>query len=338
VFWGIFIGVVPIYGLQTLTAICMAAIFKLNKPLTLGATFINNPILQPSLIFFSIEMGHFLRCGELLQLASFRLHDIDLKSQFSDWIVGALVLGLLLGILIAFFAAVMFSRALDRRSRPADLPAAKCFVTKLFRQSPQFARGFVRWKLRLDKIFGMLLMEDLCRGPAVDLGCGYGIALAIAAFRHSGLRLIGCDLDQNRVHVANHALSSLNAQLSVHDIRSFEFPEAGLIMIIDVLQYLGVQEQQALLKRCCASLQPNGTLIFRVPDRESGLLSKLTMILDNIIFRSAGNRAQPTVLSQQKYEKILQDADMLVQKQRITSRLPLAHVLFRAKKLVRDAG
>ncbi len=47
VFLGIFIGIVPIYGLQTLAAVGVALLFRLNKPLTVAATFINNPLLQP---------------------------------------------------------------------------------------------------------------------------------------------------------------------------------------------------------------------------------------------------------------------------------------------------
>jgi uncharacterized protein (DUF2062 family)/SAM-dependent methyltransferase len=338
VFWGIFIGVVPIYGLQSVVAIGIAAIFRLNKPLTLGATFINNPILQPFLVFFSIELGHFIRHGESVPFASFRLKNLNLGNHLADWITGSVILGLLLGILIALLVTILFSRSLVRRSTPKDWHAAEHFVVQLFRQSAQFAKGFVRWKLRLDKIFAVLLEVDGYRGPVIDLGCGYGIALATVAFRHSEFRLIGCDLDPNRIQVANQALHSLNVQLSVQDMRRFAFPESGLILIIDVLQYLDGNEQRALLKRCCATLHPNGVLIFRVPDRENGLLSKLTLALDKVIFRSSGNRRRPTVLPSEEYEKILRDEDMLVQKQRMTSRLPLAHVLFTAKKPGNDTG
>jgi uncharacterized protein (DUF2062 family)/SAM-dependent methyltransferase len=332
VFSGVFIGVIPIYGFQTLAAIGVAALFGLNKPLTFGATFINNPILQPFLIFCSIELGHLIRHGEFLPIASFRIQELDLKSQLADWIAGSLILGLVLGAIAAFCVTIVYSRTHNHGGQQPGLRAAEKFIRRLFDTSPRFARGFVRWKLRLDKIFGFLFVEDLHGGPAVDLGCGYGIALAMAAFRHPGLPLIGCDLDRDRVRVANQALSSLNAQLSVHDMRSFRFPDAGLIMMIDVLQYLNREEQVGLLERCCSALQPHGKLIFRVPAKDSGLLSRLTMAFDKIIFRSTGNRMQPTVLLSEEYEKILQDANMLIHKRRMTNRLPLAHILFTAKK------
>ena len=57
VFVGIFIGVVPIYGIQLLTAAGLAFLFRLNKPLTLASTFINNPLLQPVIVASSVEVG-----------------------------------------------------------------------------------------------------------------------------------------------------------------------------------------------------------------------------------------------------------------------------------------
>jgi len=54
VFLGIFIGIVPIYGFQTLAAVSVALFFKLNKPLTVAGTFINNPLLQPVIVVSSL--------------------------------------------------------------------------------------------------------------------------------------------------------------------------------------------------------------------------------------------------------------------------------------------
>ena len=50
----------------------------------------------------------------------------------------------------------------------------------------QFDRGFVRWKMRLDRIFTSLLPRNLGSGTVVDLGCGYGMALCFTAFETSG--------------------------------------------------------------------------------------------------------------------------------------------------------
>jgi predicted TPR repeat methyltransferase len=202
----------------------------------------------------------------------------------------------------------------------------------MFAQCAWADREFVRWKLRLDRIFGLLAAENLGSGTVVDLGCGYGMALSFAAFNDSSRRLIGCDLDGHRIAVARQALNSLNADLSVADIRGFELPPAGLILILDVLQYLGADEQATMLQRCCSALAPDGVLIFRVHDRERGLWSTITMAFDRLIFAFGPAGIRPLTLPATEYRGVLENAGMRVEECRFRNLLPLAHILFIARK------
>jgi trans-aconitate methyltransferase len=156
----------------------------------------------------------------------------------------------------------------------------------------------------------------------VDLGCGYGMALSFAAFGDSSRRLVGCDLDAHRIAAAREALSTLNADLSVADIRHFELPPAGLILILDVLQYLPADEQLALLKRCCAALAPHGILIFRVHDRERGLWSTITMAFDRLIFACGRAGVRPLMLAAAEYRSVLENAGMQVEERRFETVCP----------------
>lgn len=333
VFLGVFIAVVPIYGFQSLVAIGLATILKLNKPLTFGATFVNNPLLQPFLVITSIELGHYLLYGHLFTLPAAGITALMVKAQLSAWFVGSVILGALLGGTAATVAFLIVSlRSAERVGRRRTQRDTVRFVKSLFEGCPGYDRGFVRWKLRLDKIFGILAMEDLGIGPAIDLGCGYGMALALAAFRQPGRSLIGCDLDRHRVDIAREALSPLKAELAVNDVRVFALPQAGLIMIIDVLQYLDSAEQLDLLKKCCSVLMPGGKLIFRIHDRKRGITSKLSLGLDKIIFRFGGNNRRPTMLHPTEYMRVLENAGMKVRSRHFLNKLPLAHVLFIAEK------
>ena len=110
VFLGIFIGILPIYGLQTLAAVGVALLFRLNKPLTVACTFINNPLFLPLIIFSSVELGCLLRVGSfqplnLSSLAAMRAH-IN-KEQFFIWVIGSVALGILVGGVGAAITAVV---------------------------------------------------------------------------------------------------------------------------------------------------------------------------------------------------------------------------------------
>jgi len=207
------------------------------------------------------------------------------------------------------------------------------FVDSLFTECRGFDRNFVKWKLRLDKVFPMLSIEDLGSGPVVDLGCGYGIALALAGYRTPDRELIGCDLDAHRIATARRALAPLKAEVATADARSFEIHQAGLILIIDVLQYMDAEDQLALLQRCCSSLRPGGTLIFRVPDGTGGKWSSLfSLAFDRLIFLLHRTELRPTVLSLVEYRLALQGAGMQFRERPFVNRFPLAHVLFTAVK------
>jgi uncharacterized protein (DUF2062 family)/trans-aconitate methyltransferase len=333
VFLGLFIGIVPIYGFQLLAAVGVALLFKLNKPLTVASTFINNALLRPLIIVSAVELGYLLRSGSFRPFRLSALTGAHVREEILAFVLGSVVLGVLVGGAGAAITAVVV-----RVKAPAnpDLRDRIRFVKQMFAQCAWADRGFVRWKLRLDRIFGLLAgllaAEDLESGTVVDLGCGYGMALSFAAFGGDGRRLVGCDLDSHRIAVARQALSTLHPELSVADVRSLDLPPAGLILILDVLQYLGGDEQLSLLQRCCAALAPAGILVFRVHDRERGLWSTITMAFDRLVFACERVGVQPVTLPAAQYQSVLENAGMQVEWRRFRNRLPLAHILFIARK------
>ena len=92
VFVGIFIGIVPIYGFQTLAAVGAALLFRLNKPLTVAGTFINNPLLQPAIIVSSVEIGYFLRDGSFRAFHLSALTGAHMKEEMLAFVIGSVVL------------------------------------------------------------------------------------------------------------------------------------------------------------------------------------------------------------------------------------------------------
>jgi uncharacterized protein (DUF2062 family)/SAM-dependent methyltransferase len=335
VFLGIFIGIVPIYGFQMLAAAGVALLFKLNKPLTVAGTFINNPLLQPAIVVSSVELGYFLRYGSFRTFHFSALVGAHLKDELLTWVIGSVPLGIVIGGAGAAITAVVIQ--VKKPANPGLRDRIR-FVNAMFAECARRDRGFVRWKLRLDRIFGLLAAEDLGSGTVVDLGCGYGMALSFAAFEDRTRRLVGCDLDAHRIAVARQALSTLNADLRVADVRGIGLPPAGLILMLDVLQYLSAEEQLGLLKRCCAGLAPEGKLIFRVHDRERGVRSAMTSAFDRLIFARGRVGRRPLMLSAVEYRHVLEQAGMQVEERRFRNRLPLAHILFVAQKPVAEGA
>src|SRR5208283_4984495 len=150
----------------------VAFLFRLNKPLTVAGTFINNPLLQPVIVVSSLELGYFLRGGSFRPLQLSAMAGAHLKENLLAWVVGSVPLGLIVGGVGAAITAVVIqfmapaNRGLRDRIR---------FVNRMFARGARADRGFVRWKLRLDRIFGLLAGllagEKLGSGTVVDLGC-----------------------------------------------------------------------------------------------------------------------------------------------------------------------
>lgn len=59
-FIGVFIGVLPIWGMQIISAIVSAQYFKVDKPMAVIGSYINLTPLYPILIYFSLQIGALL--------------------------------------------------------------------------------------------------------------------------------------------------------------------------------------------------------------------------------------------------------------------------------------
>jgi len=330
---GVTFGIIPIYGFQAVTAVALATVLGLNRPLTLAATFINNPLLQPFLVVGSIEIGSLVLRGSMVPLSAASFTPAELARLILPWFVGSVVMSAILGAAAAavtFGVVARFSptyRIARERER-----AFRRWLAERYQGTSQYARGFVRWKTRLDRMFALLLAEDLGTGPVVDLGCGHGTALSLAAFRDPGRTLHGCDLDAGRIEAASIALAPFDAHLAVADIRSFPLPPAGLILILDVLQYIPPADQRALLQRCADAILPGGRLIFRLPDTRRGVLTWTTKMLDRIILWMARSKAAAEHTPPHEALQALLDAGWSVESRSDRNRLPLAHVLTSARK------
>lgn len=54
---GVFISIIPLWGLQTLTAIGVAFLFRLNKPLVIASSYLSVPPILGPILFLSMGIG-----------------------------------------------------------------------------------------------------------------------------------------------------------------------------------------------------------------------------------------------------------------------------------------
>ncbi len=105
VFIGVFISVMPIWGMQAISAIASAQFFKVNKPLAVVGSYVNMTPLFPVLIYFSLKVGALI-LGNIEVLPA--LNEISLhtaKAYFWLYVLGCIPVAL---ITASIFGAITY--------------------------------------------------------------------------------------------------------------------------------------------------------------------------------------------------------------------------------------
>jgi uncharacterized protein (DUF2062 family) len=112
--FGVFMGVLPIWGFQLVTAIFLAIVFKLNKPLVIVAANISIPPMLPLIIFASYKAGAFWMGHHAMPIVFSRSISLDsIKNNLQQYIYGSITLAIVAGIffgLLAFILLKLFSK------------------------------------------------------------------------------------------------------------------------------------------------------------------------------------------------------------------------------------
>jgi len=109
---GVFIGMTPFYGFQTLLAAGLAGLFRLNIAGAVLATQISNPMFAPFIITSSVWLGE--KMGGRALPAGASWWDIREPRFYQSWLRGGLVLGLTTGALCGVITWAVASRVRRR--------------------------------------------------------------------------------------------------------------------------------------------------------------------------------------------------------------------------------
>ncbi|MCB9697293.1 MAG: class I SAM-dependent methyltransferase [Alphaproteobacteria bacterium] len=146
------------------------------------------------------------------------------------------------------------------------------------RYAPQgrVALGFAKGKMGGDPVYAAVLARMPAEGTLLDVGCGEGYLLALAAEAHPGLRLVGLDHDEGRLGSAKQALTDRAPALTSEDARTATLPQADAIACLDVLHYQPADQQDELIAKLAGALRPGGQLWIRDAAADAGWRSTLT--------------------------------------------------------------
>ena len=104
--FGVFMGIIPIWGFQLVAAIFIAILFRLNKALVIIAANISIPPMIPFIIFGSYKAGAFWMGKNAMQFDFSRSISLEsVKKNVQQYIYGSITLALIAGI---FFGILTF--------------------------------------------------------------------------------------------------------------------------------------------------------------------------------------------------------------------------------------
>ena len=180
-----------------------------------------------------------------------------------------------------------------------------------YRSAGLFAWRFARGKLGMDPVFRHLLTRGLItpRAQVLDIGCGQGLlasllraAEAAAARSHwptdwapapHSARVTGIELMPRDIERARRALGDAAAEFVCGDMRHAPFPAVDAVVILDVLHYVSIAEQNEVLLRVRSALSAGGVLLLRIGDAAARRGFAISQWVDRLVTRVRGHRVTP---------------------------------------------
>lgn len=319
---GLFIGTQPVFGLHLILVLFVCLKLRLHAVLSYLAANISNPVVAPALITAEIQIGGRVRTGQWPRF------DREIQAGYGalvdfagHLIVGAPLLGAALGC--AGFAITWTFVSVKRIVRPApsDLPPyrlppeAPLWLHATERVASRYASPdtssasdksqfhYVRIKLAVDPIARLIAdVEGDCDGvlgEVLDIGTGRGqLPLLLLELRRA-TRAHGVDWDQTKIEHARRAAQATStglppalATFDAADARSFQASTADTVLLIDLLHYFTIDEQNTILDHAADHVRPGGRLLVREADTERGWRSNATLLEEKFFTAVRFNRGE----------------------------------------------
>lgn len=139
--------------------------------------------------------------------------------------------------------------------------------------SQRWLRGYVGSKLRHDPVYPAAY--ELFSGsddPILDVGCGVGLLAFYLRERGCGQPILGLDVDARKIRQGMRIAQERykDVDLRTQDVQGPLPDFSGTIALFDVLHYLPLAQQTALLSHLARCVAPAGLLVIRDCPRDNG--------------------------------------------------------------------
>lgn len=305
---GLFVGSIPAYGIHTPVVLAICLLFQLDFLLAWVASNISNPFFSPFLLSGEAQVGAYVRTGAWLDLSYGAVRDLVREQGFGSFLwanlehiaVGApfVATGLAVVGAVVAYGTVYARRRMGASGvrtpyvLPDDAPpwwraterVAQRYapVGEISTPAERTRFHYVRIKLLTDPVTKMIadLFDEGGLGELCDIGTGRGQLPLVMLELGRARRAWGVDWDEEKIAGAQAAAAlapSLEARFEVGDAKSVELPTSDTVLLIDVIHYLTLAEQDALLARAARAVRPGGRLVVREADTERGWRSFMTL-------------------------------------------------------------
>jgi glycosyltransferase involved in cell wall biosynthesis len=115
---GIFIGMSPFWGFQTILLLSFATLFRLNKVIAYLSSNVSFPPFIPFIIYGSLKMGSYFVSGETSLVLDSSLTLDDIQKNATQYIVGSLILAsvsALIAGLLSYLLLTLFSSRKNKK-------------------------------------------------------------------------------------------------------------------------------------------------------------------------------------------------------------------------------
>ena len=316
---GLFIGCLPIFGLHLPIVLLLCLRFRLDGALAYVAANVSNPFIAPFLFTSEVQLGALLLDGHLLDVSRLDLH-AALIGFPKYLVVGAPLVGAVLAIGLGALTWVLVAAkrsffGTGKERPPYALPAsAPAWVVATERVASRYASArdpsprertqfhYVRIKLTMDPVARLIADiagdADGALGEVVDVGTGRGQLPILLCELGRSKSAYGFDWDEAKIADGRAAAgreecgSPLPVTLARADAREADVPEADTVLVIDLLHYFTVAEQDAILRRAARAVRTGGRIVVREADTERGLRSWVTLAEERLFTLLRFNRGE----------------------------------------------